>query len=142
MRKLFVPIDSSDNAIRALDYAIRLAKEGGQIELRLAYAHTPPVIYGEIAIYESEEKAIELQKRHGEDILRPALEKAKAGGIPFTSEILVGDVPKVLVKDAEDRGCDAIVMGTRGMSAMGNLVMGSIATKVIHLTKLPVILVK
>jgi nucleotide-binding universal stress UspA family protein len=38
--------------------------------------------------------------------------------------------------------CDGIVMGTRGMSAVGNLVMGSVATKVIHLTKLPVTLVK
>jgi nucleotide-binding universal stress UspA family protein len=34
------------------------------------------------------------------------------------------------------------VMGTRGMSAIGNLVAGSVATKVIHLTKLPVTLVK
>ena len=33
-------------------------------------------------------------------------------------------------------------MGTRGMGAIGNLVAGCVGTKVIHLTKLPVTLVK
>ncbi len=60
----------------------------------------------------------------------------------FTSEILVGSVAQAIVKRGEDLGCDGIVMGTRGMGAIGNLAMGSVATKVIHLTKLPVTLVK
>jgi nucleotide-binding universal stress UspA family protein len=35
-----------------------------------------------------------------------------------------------------------IVMGTRGQGAVGNLLLGSVATKVIHLSKVPVTLVK
>jgi nucleotide-binding universal stress UspA family protein len=99
-------------------------------------------VYGEIAVYLSEEKAKELQRRHSEDILRPAVQAAKAAGARFVSEILIGDVPTVLVGYAEEKGCDGIIMATRGMSAIGNLVMGSVATKVIHLTKLPVTLLK
>jgi len=34
-----------------------------------------------------------------------------------------------------------IYMGTRGMSALPNLVLGSIATKVVHLSLIPVVLV-
>jgi nucleotide-binding universal stress UspA family protein len=142
MHKLLVPFDSSDNAMRALEYAIRLAKEHGPMELMIAYAHQPPIIYGEIAIYLPEEKAKELQRQHSEDILRPAIEKAKRAGVTFTSQVLIGDIPKTIVSCAETLGCDGIVMGTRGMSAIGNLVMGSIATKVIHLSKIPVTLVK
>ncbi len=142
MHKLLVPIDGSDNANRALRHAIRLAKENGPVELHIVYAHEPPIIYGEIAIYVSEEKVKELQRRYGEDILKSAIETAKAAGLKFTSQILIGDIPQAIVKCAEDLGCDGIVMGTRGMSAIGNLVMGSVATKVIHLTKLPVTLVK
>ena len=48
----------------------------------------------------------------------------------------------MIVKRPEELNCDGIVMGTRGMGAIGNLVMGSVATKVVHLTKLPVTLVK
>lgn len=36
-------------------------------------------------------------------------------------------------RDARENGCDAIVMGTRGMSALGNLALGSVAAKVVHL---------
>ena len=142
MHKLLVPVDGSDNAMRALEHAIRLAKEREPMELVIVYAHEPPIIYGEIEIYLSEEKANELLREHSEDILRPAIEKAKAAGVTFISQILIGNIPKSIVSCAETLACDGIVMGTRGMSAIGNLVMGSVATKVVHLTKLPVTLVK
>jgi nucleotide-binding universal stress UspA family protein len=142
MHRLLVPIDSSENAARALQHAIRLAKLDPSIEVHIVHAHEPPIVYGEIAVYLQEEKAKELQRQHGEGILRPAIEMAKAAGVKFTSEILIGNVPTVIVQYAEEKGCDGIVMGTRGMGAIGNLVMGSVATKVIHLTKLPVTLVK
>jgi nucleotide-binding universal stress UspA family protein len=142
MHKVMVPVDRSENAIRALQYAIRLAKENGPMELVIVHAHEPPIVYGEIALYMPEEKAKELQQQYSEDVLRPAVAAAKAAGVKFTSEILIGDIAKSIVSCAESRGCDGIIMGTRGMGAIGNLVMGSIATKVIHLTKLPVTLVK
>jgi nucleotide-binding universal stress UspA family protein len=43
---------------------------------------------------------------------------------------------------ARERGCDLIVIGTRGMSAIGNLLMGSVATKVLQLVDAPVLLVR
>jgi nucleotide-binding universal stress UspA family protein len=142
MRKLLVPIDSSESAARALQHAIGLAEADPAIELHIVNAHAPPVVYGEIAVYLSEERVRELQRQHSEDILKPAVEAAKTAGVKYTTEILIGDVPAVLVQYAEEKDCDGILMGTRGMGAIGNLVMGSVATKVIHLTKLPVTLVK
>ena len=142
MHKLLVPVDNSDGAMRAVEYAIRLAKERKPTELMIVHAHEPPLVYGEIAMYLPEEKAEELQLEHSEGILQPAIEKAKKAGVTFTSKVLIGDVAKSIVACAEASGCCAIVMGTRGMSAIGNLVMGSVATKVIHLTNLPVTLVK
>jgi nucleotide-binding universal stress UspA family protein len=43
MHKLLVPVDGSDNAMRALEYTIRLAKAYGPIELAILYAHEPPI---------------------------------------------------------------------------------------------------
>jgi nucleotide-binding universal stress UspA family protein len=142
VHKLLIPIDGSDNAMRALDYALRLAKEGGPIAIRLLTVHPEPVIYGEIQIYVSTQKVEELQEQHSRDILRPAEAAAKAAGVPFESEVIVGDTASTIVRRAEELGCDGIVMGTRGMTAIGNLVMGSTATKVIHLARLPVTLIK
>src|SRR3989337_4368893 len=97
MHKLLIPVDSSDNAMRALEYAIRLAKENGPMELVIVYAHEPPIIYGEIEIYLPEEKAKELLRKHSEDILRPAIEKATGAGVTFTSQILIGNLPTSIV---------------------------------------------
>jgi nucleotide-binding universal stress UspA family protein len=51
MRRLLVPVDSSEPAMGALQYAIALARESPAIELHIVYAHEPPVLYGEIAVY-------------------------------------------------------------------------------------------
>ena len=80
MHKLLVPVDGSDNAMRALEYTIRLAKDYGPIELVILHAHEPPVVYGELAFYVPEEKVKELQRKYGEDILRPYIETAKRAG--------------------------------------------------------------
>src|SRR5262249_39715164 len=65
MHKLLVPVDGSDNAMRALEYAIRLAKECGPT-IVIAYAHEPPIVYGELAIYVPPGEAKDLQRKHGE----------------------------------------------------------------------------
>ena len=83
MHKLLVPVDGSDNAMHALEHAIRLAKEYGSLELVVLYAHEPPIVYGELAIYVPEEKLKELQRKHGEDISRPSIETAQRAGVTF-----------------------------------------------------------
>ena len=142
MHKLLLAFDGSESASHALEYALKLAKENGPIELHLLTVHPEPVIYGEIQVYVPRERMEELQRKHSEDILKPALERAIAANISHTSEILIGETAPMIVKRAEELNCDSIVMGTRGMGAIGNLVLGSVATKVVHLTKLPVTLVK
>ncbi|OCK54149.1 universal stress protein [Bradyrhizobium sp. LMTR 3] len=142
MHKLLIPVDGSANASRALAYALKFAKEIGPVELHLLTVHPEPVIYGEIQVYVSKEKMEELQRKHSEDILRPAIEAARAADVSYTSDILIGDTAPMIIKRADELNCDGIVMGTRGMGAIGNLVMGSVATKVVHLTTVPVTLVK
>ena len=100
------------------------------------------VIYGEIEIYVSRERLDEMQRQHGEGLLARAMKIAKAAYVPCTAEILTGDTAQQIVSHAEALECDGIVMGTRGMSAIANLLMGSVATKVVHLAKIPVTLVK
>jgi nucleotide-binding universal stress UspA family protein len=53
-----------------------------------------------------------------------------------------GELPEAIEAIARRIGCDLIVMGTRGMGAAGNLVLGSVATGVIRCADRPVTLVK
>jgi nucleotide-binding universal stress UspA family protein len=142
MHKLLVPIDGSDHARRALDYALRLAKEIGGIELHILTVQPEPNVYGEIQVYITEERMAQLQRRHSQDILAPALEAAKAAGVAHTSEIAVGNAASTISKRADELRCEGIVMGTQGRDAVASMLMGSVALKVVHLSKLPVTLVK
>lgn len=141
MRKFFVPIDGSEDSLRAVHYVVSLARES-PAEVYLATAQPEPFLYGEIAVYVERDKLEQERRNQGEAVLRPAAELLEKAGIRYQKEILTGGVAESIVRRAEESKCDVIVMGTRGMGALGNLVMGSITTKVIHLTKLPVTLIK
>lgn len=142
MHKVLVPFDSSESAVRAVRYAIALAEQNGPISIDLVTVHEDPVIYGEIAVYVSPERMRQLQHQHCEAVIAPAEELLKKAGVPYTTEILVGRIAETIARRADELGCDSIVMGTHGLTAIGNLVMGSVATKVIHLATMPVTLVK
>ena len=50
--------------------------------------------------------------------------------------------PSSRKRNAGDKQCEQIVMGSRGMGTVSNLVLGSVNSKVIHLANVPVLLVK
>jgi nucleotide-binding universal stress UspA family protein len=142
MHKLLVPVDGSETALRAVRRAIGLAKLMGQASIRLGHAHDEPRVDGEIAVYVPPEKMAAMQREHSEAILAEAERPLRESGVAYTKDIAVGRAAQAIAELADKLGCDGIVMGTRGHSTIGNLPLGSVATKVVHLTKLPVTLVK
>ena len=142
MQKLLVPVDGSDNSMRALRHVIARAKTNGPVSVHVVTAHEEPIVFGEVAVYVSKEKIDELQRKQSEVPLKMATDALTAAGVPFTSEILVGPIAHTIAKRADTLGCDGIVMGTRGMTAVGGLLLGSVATKVVHAANVPVTLVK
>ena len=62
MHKVLVPIDGSDNAHRALQYALGLAKERSSIELHIVTVHPEPDVYGEIHVTETQMAELQLKR--------------------------------------------------------------------------------
>jgi nucleotide-binding universal stress UspA family protein len=142
MAKLLVPFDGSDNALRALKHAITLVQGRDAGAIHVVNVHAPPDLYGEIAMYVPPEKMAEVQRQASQARLAVAEKVLQAAGVPHATEILVGNTAQLVAQRADELHCDGIVMGTRGMSALGGLMMGSVATKVVHAAKVPVTLVK
>ena len=64
-------------------------------------------------------------------------------GQPDFAHLVIDYAPgETIVAFAEDVGADEIVMGTRGLGGLAGLLLGSVATEVISLAKVPVTLVK
>jgi len=85
-------------------------------------------------------------ERHYEEEGALALKSAKlpldVSGIEFNASVLGGPIAESIVQHAGKTGCDFIVLATRGMGAAGNLLLGSTATKVMHISSMPVPIVK
>lgn len=142
MQKLLVPVDGSENSMRALRHAIARAKTNGPVSIHVVSAHEEPIVFGEVAVYVSKEKIDELQRKQSEGPLKAAARELDAAKVTYTTEVLVGPIAHQIAKRADELGCDGIVMGTRGMTALGGLLLGSVATKVVHAANVPVTLVK
>ena len=142
MKKLLVAVDGSGAALRALHAAVALAKLSPGASLHVVHAHEPPRMYGELAAYVGQEKMAALQRAQCEAVLDRAAAALRDSGVPYTREALEGPLGRTIAEHAERLGCDAIVMGRHGESAVGDLLMGSVAQRVLHASRLPVLLVR
>ena len=80
--------------------------------------------------------------REGKAALAKARKLLDAAGIKYSARILVGPVAESIIRQARLTRCDLIMMGTRGMSAAANLLLGSCANRVVNVSPIPVLLVK
>lgn len=142
MLKLLVATDGSDNANRVTDHVIKQAGRYREpVEVHLLNVQLP-LAGVNVKLFISREDLNAYYRDEGMAALKIAREKLDAAGIKNAFHIGVGDPAEVIVQYAEDKQCEQIVMGTRGLGTVSNLVLGSVATKAIHLAKVPVLLVK
>ena len=142
MPKILLAVDGSESAVRAARKLIETAgwyKEPPTVELVAVHLPVPLVGFSDVVV--SREMTERYYREEGETMLATARQLFDAAGIKYVSHILVGQIAQTLVEHAHKSGCQMIYMGTRGMTALSNMVMGSIATKVLHLADIPVVLV-
>ena len=140
MEKILISVDGSANAERAVAHVIAMIGKGRAVEVHLVNVRPPLrenvtrfIARGEIEAYHQEE---------GQKALAGAKARLDGAGIPFTAHIVVGAAGETIADVAQDIGADEIVMGTRGLGGLAGLLLGSVATEVISLAKVPVTLVK
>ena len=84
-----------------------------------------------------------LEQAIAEKVLVSASDRARRAGIDSVEPIAQnGDVARGIVDAARDHRIDTIVMGTRGLSDLQGLVLGSVAHKVTHAAPCTVVTVK
>ncbi|HYD61069.1 MAG TPA: universal stress protein [Noviherbaspirillum sp.] len=140
MRKILVPVDASESAKHAARYAASLASDNPAIQLHLLNVQEPFEVGANAYLSLQEAKAI--QTAESQRVLQSAMEILDDAGVAYRADWRSGAIAPAIAAYADEIGCEAIVMGTRGLGPVGNLVMGSVANKVVHLVNVPVTLVK
>jgi nucleotide-binding universal stress UspA family protein len=139
--KILLPVDGSAHAERATRHVIAMLQGCGGHEVHLVNVQAP-IDAPEVRSHMPANEIEAMQETRGGDALVSARALLDKAGIAYTPQVLLGPVAESLAQYATDKGFDKIVMGTRGLGAIGSVLMGSVATQLLHLTELPVTLVK
>lgn len=142
MPKLLIAVDGSDCANRAIEVAGRLAQAAPQTEVVLLNVRDPSYVLGESVVLDVQ-SVDEAMRQSQERLLEAAQAHARACGLEHvTTQAEVGVPAAEIVRAAEERAVDQIVVGTRGRSSLAGLMLGSVAQRVAHLAHVPVLVVK
>ncbi len=142
MFKILLAVDGSEHCKRAIEKVIELsATMRTPAAVHVLNVQHAPIVYGMAEVYLNKDRAEESIKQAGQSIVDEAVEILRNAGLAPAEEVAIGEIAPVIARRAREQHCDLIAMGTRGMGAVGTLVLGSVATKVIHLSETPVLLV-
>jgi len=167
-KHLLVPVDGSDLSIINVGEAVKLARsfepplkltffhsladyaasdEGSRArELRQDRLHRAPVFAEGMSVSVAVLNDEEFHRRElGESraLLAKACAAAAAAQVPHDTHSAVSDrAAEAIVKAAADCGCDGIVMASHGRSGLGALLTPSVATRVMRLSKLPLLITR
>lgn len=141
--KILIAVDGSKCSLSAVKSLISHAgwyRGKPRVELVNVRFPVPPirgmgrvVSKEQIARYYREEGAAELAR---------AKKLLDAARISHADHILIGQPAEAIVELTTKRKCDLILIGSQGRSALGNMLVGSVATKVLRLSRVPVQLVR
>lgn len=140
MFKVLVPIDGSENALRALERAAALVRDRAPFELHLLNVQAS--LSGDVTTFVGSATVKDYHREEGEKALASARALLDRQGVPYKLHVTVGPAGESIAGFAKKLGCDAIIMGTRGMGKISSALLGSVSTDVIRHADVPVTLVK
>ena len=141
--KILLAVDGSKASLDAVDCVIDHAswyKDRPEVELVTVHYPVPKLPRMGLAVGKAHIQRY--YQEEGEKQLAAAKKMLDAAGLRYRAQILVGDIAESVLKQAHAARCDLICVGTRGMSALGKMIVGSTATRLLQISDLPVLLVK
>ena len=141
VQRILVPLDFSRHADFVLEWAAHLAKEHSS-RLLLLHAYHLPVEFQQLEGAYLPQDFWASVKAEAEQNLQRYAEPLRAQGLAVDVIVREGYPATVIEQEAIDQRADLIVIGTRGLSGLKHLLLGSIAERVVQKAPCPVLTVK
>ena len=140
-QKILVPVDGSSTSNKALDYALRLAKEDHS---QVRALHSIDEL-GYLSSYEYSGELVENARKTGTQVLQNAVIAAQALNVPADTRLV--DQPgqrlgQTVADEAASWGADLVVVGTHGRTGVAHLLLGSVAESILRHSPCPVLCVR
>ncbi len=139
MKNILVAVDGSDCSKKAVKLAIEIASKMGA-RITAVNVVVPPYIPPEP--YATGSAGLELAiRQYGEDVAKEAAKEALQAGLEATWRIETGAPADVLNQTASATKADMIVVGSRGHGALRRALLGSVSSRLAHLSEVPLLIV-
>ena len=139
--KILLPVDGSDVSLEAVRQAVRMAREGLRAELVLANVQEPAHLY-EMMMNPDPALIERASAEAGVDALRGGEALLLAAGLPYETEVAVGEPAHTIVDIAERFGCELIILAAVDEGSLRSALLGSVAHEVLQASPVPVLVVK
>jgi nucleotide-binding universal stress UspA family protein len=138
---ILLPIDGSELSLRAVHFAIQLAKEGLHAHVLLANVQEPANLY-EIVKAHDPEVIEHISEEAGAHALQKAKDLLHGAGVPHHCEVVSGEPVKALLDLIELKRCTMVVMAGHGKSLLRTALEGSVSHDLLQASPVPVLIVK
>ena len=135
MKKILVGFDGSEGAENALNKAMMLIEENGELILLAVI----PVPSDKNLV---DQKAHEIMKTKAHNIINSTIKDIGIHEYEITGMVEEGDIAAKIIDIANNLDCDLIVLGSKGTSELGIYHIGSVANKVVQYAHKPVMVVR
>jgi len=142
LRRILVPIDFSIHSKNALRYAVPLAERFGA-SVHLIYVVEPTIYPADLGFGQVVLPGVEEELRvKGAEELKSLIETEIAGRVSASANVRTGKPHQEILREAEEKGVDLIVVATHGHTGVEQMLFGSTAMRIVRLAKCPVTTVR
>lgn len=141
IREIMVPVDGSENGIRAARFAIELARKmDAGVRLFYVFPAASVEVIGMAGMSRADiDQAAQAAAQRAFDKTREGLDDSQ--GVTIEQETSMGDPAEEIIRYTEDDPSIMVVLGRRGLSRMQSLLLGSVSDKVSRHAKSPITIV-
>lgn len=142
MVHVLVPVDDSDRATRALEFALEHYPDASITALHVINPSEFPAGGFESGITTDVEQLRENKRKHAEKLLENVSERVADRGVEIETAIETGRPARAIVDYAEDNDVDIITIGSHGRTGASRVLLGSVAETVARRSPVPVTVVR
>jgi len=139
--KILVAVDGSDISLRAVKHVIALNRELARPAKVTLLAVDPPPFPG-VERRIGANATRQFHEESLESMLRDARRSLSRAKLELTERAEVGEIAETILKVAKQDGADLIVLGSHGRSAVKGILLGSVSSKVLAQSEVPVTIVR
>ncbi|PID20559.1 universal stress protein [Sporosarcina sp. P3] len=136
--KIAIAVDGSEHAFRAAKYALTLLENVQDAELEVISVTDYNKVEDEQLLLQNLKSLSLYQDR----IVRPVVELAEEAGVKTKITLLRGNPDQEIINHLQTEKVGQLVLGSRGMNIMQEVVLGSVSRSVMEKANCPVTIVK